>query len=627
MAKLEYLKEIQAAEEQGFYDPSKDTPDFVSLSITQHYYREDYSNQNVRPLFLPYSHVVERGDNTALDLQIMIPYSGKAQEDIEATDKYQEGLRVYNDLLEQEKSLIDTQDEETDKEKLFVLLMSQLKEISLKKFTVERRLDNLKRIMLDKYIKEHAATYANRTQELKEALEMSICIFFHDARSFVNDYVDELLSIDIQDDMEKEMAKLTASRVTQITYPNLLNELFYNAVRNNTGIFPYILFLKENDNAAYIEVLECIDYCLSEVLKKRDDNRNELKQLFKALIPKQQSKALPLPQMPKRPGRYIAPNNKLINIMTTQEIINAGARDLAVSPDKGITTYVMVGTSDGSENPIKMSNSEREVSNAVYSIFKQAETDKQKLITLTPTSIYKAMPGGSSRPTQKMQEEITTIMDNLRKRPLVIDATTELRAFNKIGEDETYTIDSQFLYADKHIYKRQNGTETVGWRLLAKPALLDYAEQTGQIINVDFKVTQILDMDKKEQNYPPININEKRRDVLTYLIRRVAVMKNAWAKAKKESKKQERAAKDGRRKKEEVKTPEELMREHKAEPTILYDSLYAAVDADLTNRNQLKDIRTFSIMVLKYWQHIKFIDGYSENSKGRKKTSIRILFN
>ena len=124
-----------------------------------------------------------------------------------------------------------------------------------------------------------------------------------------------------------------------------------------------------------------------------------------------------------------------------------------------------------------------------------------------------------------------------------------------------------------------------------------------------------------------ININEKRRDVLTYLIRRVAVMKNAWAKAKKESKKQERAAKDGRRKKENVKNPEELMREHKAEPTILYDSLYAAVDADLTNRNQLKDIRTFSIMVLKYWQHIKFIDGYSENSKGRKKTSIRILFN
>jgi hypothetical protein len=627
MAKLEYLKEIQAAEEQGFYDPSKATPDFVSLSTTQHYYMKDYNKPGNKPHFLPYPPLVEHGDNTTLDLQIMIPFSGKAKEEAENTEEYKQRIGVYKDLQKAEKILIEEQDEESDLEKSLVLVMSQLKEIRLKQLGTEYKINNLKRLITYKHIRKHAATYANRTQELKQALLMSICIFFHDARSFVDDYIDELLSIDIQDEMEKEMAILTAHRVSKITYQNLLNELFYNAVRNNTGLYPYILLLKENDNTAYMEVLECIDYCLCEVLKKRDENKSELKKLFKALIPKQPSKALPLPQMPKRPGRYIAPNNKLINTMATQEIINAGARDLTVSPDKGITTYFVVGVNDGSEKPLKMSNSEREVLNAVCSIYKQAETDRQELITMTPTSIYKAMPGGSNRPTQKKQNEIITIFETLRKRPLVIDATAELRAFKKIGENETYTIDSQYLHADKHTYKRQNGTETVGWRLFAKPALLDYAERTGQLINVEFKITQILDVDKKEQGYPPININDKRRDVLTYLIRRVAVMKNAWAKAKKESKKQERAAKDGRRKKEDVKSPETIMKEHKAEPTIIYDSLYAAVDADLTNRNQLKDIREFSIMVMKYWQHINFIDGYKEISKGRKKTSIRVKFN
>jgi hypothetical protein len=613
MTKLEYLKEIQAAEEQGLYDPSKDTPDFISLSIAQHYYREDYDNQNVRPLFLPYPPVVERGDNTALDLQIMIPYSGKAQEDIEATDKYQEGLRVYNNLLEQEKSLINSQDKETDKEKLFVLLMSQLKEISFKKLTIERRLDNLKRIMLDKYIQEHAATYANRTQELKEALEMSICIFFHDARSYVNDSIEELLSLDAKDEIDQEMAKITAVRLVKITQPNLLNELFYNAVRNNTGLYRYILFLKENDNTAYMEVLECIDYCLREVLKKRDENKSDLKKLFKALIPKQPSKALPLPQMPKRPNRYIVPNNTLINAMTTKNMINAGAGNLPVSKEKGITSYVMIlDTNNPLADPYKLTNFERIVFNAICSIYQQATQDGYNKIVVTPTSIYKAMPGGSEKPTPKMIEQITTVVEKVQAIDITLDATRELAAYKRIEDGEKLYTKEKMVLAKQYIYVRRNQKETVGWELLSKPALLDYAEKSGEIISVPAKVIQI----PEDNGTKKLSINEKRRELWDYLTRRVEVIKRAH----------KQAIREMRYKRNNGKTVEQVMGAHGKSPVILYETAFNAVNITTTNRAVLKDNKDFCKFIMSSWVDIGFIHGYEEVKQGNTFKGIKILF-
>ncbi len=613
MAELNHLKEIQEAAAAGFYDPSKSTPDYVGVSFTQRYNTKDYSKPENRPLFLPYPPLVESVDDTTLDLQIMIPFSGKAKEEAESTEEYQNGISVYKELQKQEKIVMQEQDEETDIEKSLVFIMSQLKEIRLKQLGTEIRLNNLKRLITYKHIKEHANTYENRTQKLKQALWMSICIFFHDARSFVNDYVDELLNVDLKDDMEKELERLTAYRITKITYPNLLNELFYNAVRNNTGIYPYILFLKENDNAAYIEVLECIDYCLNEVLKKRDDNRNELRQIIKAIIPPQPSKALPLPQMPKRPDRYIAPNNTLINAMTTKNLINAGARDLTVSQEKGITSYVMVlDTNDPQADPYKLTNFERIVFNAICSIYQQATQDGYNKIVVTPTSIYKAMPGGSEKPTPKMIEQITAVIEKVQAIDITLDATRELAAYKRIEDGEKLYTKERMVLAKQYIYVRRNKKETIGWEILSKPALLDYAEKSGEIISVPAKVIQIPTANGAKK----ISINEKRRELWDYYTRRVAVIKKAH----------QRAVREMRYARNKGKTAEQIMVEHGKSPVILYETAFHAVNITSTNRAGLKDYKDFSKFLMASWVDNGYIDGYQELKQGNAYKGIKILF-
>lgn len=328
-----------------------------------------------------------------------------------------------------------------------------------------------------------------------------------------------------------------------------------------------------------------------------------------------QREALPLPKLPKRPDKYIAPNNTLINAMTTKELINAGARDLIVSREKDLTSYVLVADpSDLTGKPSNMSNFERETMNAICSIWKQAEIDKQPVVIYTPASIYKAMPGGGTKPTKAMRDNIEKAFDKMMQMPLEIDATKELRAYKKISEGEKYKLKTMLLHADKHEYTRKNGKITVGWQLFTKPAIYDYAERTGQLINVEMKVMQIEKEPDVGETWEAVNINELRRDVLSYLIRRVAVIKHAW----------ERACGAAKLKRNEGKTLEQLM----TQPAVIaYDSVYAAVGANTKNRNQLQDIRAFCGIVLKYWVRIGYIDGFQELSVGRRKKSIKILFN
>jgi hypothetical protein len=319
-----------------------------------------------------------------------------------------------------------------------------------------------------------------------------------------------------------------------------------------------------------------------------------------------------LPKLPKAPKRYIAPNNTLMDRMTSKQLINAGAVDITVSQEKGITSYVMVGDITG--KPSDMSNFERETMNAVCSIWKQAEIDRQSVVIYTPASIYKAMPGGGTKSTKAMQDKIEKAFDKMMQTPLELDATKELRAYKKIGEGETYRLKTMLLHADKHEYTLKNGRKTVGWQLFTKPAIYDYAERTGQLINVDMKVTQIEKRAAIGDTWDPVSINELRRDVLSYLIRRVAVIKHAW----------DRAIDAAKLKRNENKHPNQLM---KLPPVIAYDSVYAAVGANTQNRNQLRDIREFCGIVLKYWVRIGYIDGYKELSEGRRKKSLNILFN
>jgi hypothetical protein len=132
---------------------------------------------------------------------------------------------------------------------------------------------------------------------------------------------------------------------------------------------------------------------------------------------KRQRQALPMPQLPQLPKRHVSPNNKLINKMSDSfDVINAGGVSLQVINDRKITSYVMVTDPTAPNNaPSRLNLFEREVLDAVCSIFKQAETEGLELIATSPVQISKAMPGGVEKPSPAKVEQIIAAVDKLWK--------------------------------------------------------------------------------------------------------------------------------------------------------------------------------------------------------------------
>lgn len=321
-----------------------------------------------------------------------------------------------------------------------------------------------------------------------------------------------------------------------------------------------------------------------------------------------------LPKLPKRPERYIAPNNTLINVMSAKPLINAGAVDVTVSQEKEITTYAMILDAENEHTaPYKLPNFERIVSTAIGSIYIQAKKDGYDRVIVTPASIYKAMPGGGDRVTPKAAEQIDKAVEKMRGRKVVIDATSELAAYKKIGNDEKFLLDDFMIHARRGVYICRNRKETVGWEIYTKPALFEYAEKSGELVNVPAKVMQTPIMQGAKQ----ISINETRRELWDYLVRRIVVIKRAYDKAKDES----------RYKRNEGKTLEQIMAKHGKSPVILYQTAFNAVNITTTNRAVLKENRDFCKWLLKYWKKIEFICDYQEVKQGNTYKGVKILFN
>jgi hypothetical protein len=320
-----------------------------------------------------------------------------------------------------------------------------------------------------------------------------------------------------------------------------------------------------------------------------------------------------LPKLPKRPERYIAPNNTLINKMSTEPLINAGAVDITVSQEKEITTYAMILDAENEQAaPYNLPNFERIVSTAIGSIYIQAKKDGYERVIVTPASIYKAMPGGGDRVTPKAAKLIDKAVEKMRGRKVIIDATSELAAYKKIRSDEKFLIDDFMIHAKRGVYICRNRKETVGWEIYTKPALFEYAEKSGELVNVPAKVMQTPAMQGAKQ----ISINETRRELWDYLVRRIVVIKRAYDKAKDES----------RYKRNEGKTIEQIMTKHGKSPVIIYQTAFNAVNITTSNRAVLKENRDFCKWLLTYWKKLEFICDFREVKQGNTCKGIKVLF-
>ena len=410
------------------------------------------------------------------------------------------------------------------------------------------------------------------------------------------------------EDYKKFMTSIEGIKTTYNYEDTPLGYMLYlRMILDETGYLALSIIAYENTHA---------NAGLSDTLEAYDGFTGNALELCSTLAEKtyaaDKGEVLPLPQMPHKPERYLIPNNRLINKMTDgTEIINTGGIDLKVMGD--ITTYVMIA--DPSGLPSGMGAAERGVFNAICSIYRQAESEKLHKIVITPTSVYRAMPGGGDKPGKAMQNFIIATIDKMRHMPITIDATNELRKLKKIGKTDKFVIESQMVHADKGVFTRRNKSQTVGWVLFAMPAVGAYAEKTGQIINIPAKYMQIKETAPNGESVTAVSMSGHRRELLEYIACRVEIIKRAMRNAKDKA----------RKSRNEKRSIEEIMvQDFHTPPVIRYDTMFAAIGI-AEDKCAKMDARNFCKLALNYWTREKFIDGYLEQTQKKVKTSIKLL--
>jgi hypothetical protein len=325
----------------------------------------------------------------------------------------------------------------------------------------------------------------------------------------------------------------------------------------------------------------------------------------------------PLPKMPKKPQSYTTATNLLMQKMTAEEVVNAGAFDLPVWPEKGITTYVAMAY-EKEKNPFGLTPKQITVLEAVDAVYNQGKKDGMEgPVPMTPVSIFKAMPGGSTKPTPAKLKEIEKTFSMFRDMPAEIEATAELRAAGKIGQGEKFHLKTNMILARELRYTRKNGTETIGWQVFEPPIASTYAKKQGQIVSVPSHVVQIQEVSEKtkEPNGKIISMNDNRRELLAYMVRRVGVMHNDCRKARNEATK--------KRNREAGKTWKDLTTKSHS---ILYETAFEAAGIETKRAATIMELRDFMLEVLKYWKVIGYIYGYEEIKTKQQRKGLKILF-
>lgn len=304
-----------------------------------------------------------------------------------------------------------------------------------------------------------------------------------------------------------------------------------------------------------------------------------------------------------RPTAHTMPNNALMNTLQQKPAINAGAFDMVVSNAKGrrkeITAYTMISFDPGETSititDAKLSEYERQVSDAVVSLWIEATKEKLPPV-FTPDMIFRAMPGGSDKPSAQQKGAITKAIEKFRRLHITVDATEEMRKRGIIPANATYRIDNFYLSATHAEYRVKNGGQSVNaYRLDVEPIILTYCRLTNQLLTVPAKYIAIEKVKKGKASGELATMTADRQAMTGYLLRRIAVMKHD--------------------KRNKVQTQSNV---------ILFETLFAETGTKTDNRKQTMNNRNFCFEVLDYWRVSGFIKGYKKQEKGRSITGIII---
>lgn len=342
-----------------------------------------------------------------------------------------------------------------------------------------------------------------------------------------------------------------------------------------------------------------------------------LKDLAAMIVPQPQPDSI-------NPDQHIMINTPIYNeLMGAQgkKPINAGGHDVTIIPAQKrqpeITTY-FITTLDTEKGTSSLSAEEREISDAIISIFEQARKEGRPA-TFTADSLYNAMPGSGERASPQQKKTITGAVDKFRHLEHRIDATDEMQRRGLIGDNDTYVIEDFYLKARKHIYKADNGQNVTGWEITEEPIFLTNAKQTKQIITVPARYLTITKVKQNKASSEPIMMNAARQAITGYMLRRIAIMKHDLDEAITKYRNYNR-----RRKKDNTQPEYPLSHFRTQSDTILFKTLFEETRTTTTDRKQEMRNRNFCFDVLDYWTAAGYIKGYTKQTKGRSITGVHI---
>jgi hypothetical protein len=188
------------------------------------------------------------------------------------------------------------------------------------------------------------------------------------------------------------------------------------------------------------------------------------------------------------PKRSIKPNNKLANEIT-RDFINNGEISLIVSKSsavKEITTKALLSYTSENVNLLgrtKYTPYDREVHDGVVTLCVAGNS------LITPEMVYRAMNGMSEAEFVSPQSvgAVTRSLDKHDQTLIEIDFTQEAQAYKKDYSNATYK--GRLLSFEK-ISITAGGQTKTGYKMLRNPILYEYAQVSGQIINVPIALLQ-----------------------------------------------------------------------------------------------------------------------------------------
>jgi hypothetical protein len=328
-----------------------------------------------------------------------------------------------------------------------------------------------------------------------------------------------------------------------------------------------------------------------------------------------------------RVHHYISPNNKLANLMT-KGIINQPEFDLETIHSKNgkaaILSSVIVSLegSDLTFTGREYTQYDRAIHDIIVSIWREEKEKGKDPIYITPLKIYHTMKNYTSlgkSPSAKSIQSITKSIEKMRRIHVKVDATAEAQK-RKLKDDDGRPVDSftfgEYLLTLRDVEITSGGKSVKGYMLLSEPVLHYYSRMIGnQLLSAPLACLTITD-----GNGVIIADTESRISIKTYLLQRMAQMKN-----------DERKAADALRKYNasrhfDSSLPEKPLASFRTDSRIiLFDTLFKEAGQDSSNREVQRRNREYTFAVLDSWKRGGQIADYHEQRKGKQITGIVIV--